>query len=1001
MKKKDLKKDDPELKDKHTNIGSVIKKVLLGLVCLLLVAVLAGGIWFYFRFGREILQLKDEAAMIAASSKRDDFKGTQTSICYYSDGSVMQILKGEKDVYYLEYPEIPAFAIGAMLATEDRKFYDHRGYDIYAIARAAKAYIDNDGEIRQGGSTITQQLARIVYLNNERTVSRKVKEIFLAAGLEKKYDKQDILEFYFNNIYFANGYYGLQAASQGYFSRSISELSLSEIAFLCAIPNSPSSYDPVLHYDNTMKRRDSVLKQMSENGFISEEEYRAALAESVTLKRDTSRRNNYEETYSYYCAVRALMKAQGFVFMNAFDDEVAQQLYREQYDEEFTRIMRTLYTKGYRIYTSINPVKQRLLQEAIDAELADHTETYGDGVYLMQSAGACIDNDSGFVVAIVGGRSQEMGGYTLNRAYQSPRQPGSSIKPLIVYTPAFEKGYWPETLVIDEKKKDGPRNSGNVYSGIIDIRYAVQVSKNTVAWELFQKLGIENGLEKLLKMGFSSIVQRDFVPAAALGGLTYGVTAVEMSSAYAAIENDGMFRSPTCTMRITDAFGNTIVDNTEQYGSYANSVKYERVYEQNASRIMTDVLKTVMTKGTGRRLALDGHTSAGKTGTTNDQKDGWFAGFTKYYTTAIWVGCDLPREVEDLMGNTYPQRIWQSYMNRIHDGLEDVDFEGYSDGRDPSSVYPEWYIDTDGDGIPDTFAPGMIDTDGDGFPDSFPEGWVDTDDDGIPDGFPAGWVDTDGDGIPDDYPPGSFDMDGDGIPDSFPYGWVDNDGDGIPDGYPGEDYSPLIDTDGDGEPDSFPFGWVDNDGDGVPDGYPYGWIDTDGDWVPDGYPPGWVDYDGDGIPDGLPWDQTDSGEDIAADESPDEYESNDPDINMPENPADQQVPVNQDDRSDDAVTDETGYPGDSAVPGEASDEIIWVDPRNPEAAGSSTGGNSPEETGNPADSGEASDEIIWVDPRNPEGAGASTGGNSPEEPGNPADSGEASDKIIWVDPRDP
>ncbi|MCR5684704.1 MAG: transglycosylase domain-containing protein [Lachnospiraceae bacterium] len=942
--------EDESTSGRSLTPGSIVKRILLVLLCLFIICVLGGGIWFYFRYGREILVLREEARLIAASSTKNDFKGSQTSICYYADGSVMQILKGEKDVYYLDYPEIPGYAVNAMLATEDRKFYDHKGYDIYAIARAAKAYIDNDGEIRQGGSTITQQLARLIYLNNERTVSRKVKEIFLAAGLEKKYDKRQILEFYFNNIYFANGYYGIQAAAKGYFSKSIDELSLSEIAFLCAIPNSPSTYDPVVHFDNTMNRRDSVLKQMYENGYIGFDEYEAALAGTITLKRDKGLRNNYEETYTYNCAVRALMQAQGFLTVNSFDDEVSEQIYREQYDEEYTRILRTLYTKGYRIYTSINPVKQQLLQEAIDEELADYTETYGDGVYLMQSAGACIDNDTGFVVAIVGGRSQEMNGYTLNRAYQSPRQPGSSIKPLIVYTPAFEQGYWPETLVIDEKRKDGPRNSGNVYSGIIDIRYAVQVSKNTVAWDLFQKLGIEKGLDKLLKMGFSHIVKRDFVPAAALGGLTWGVTAVEMSSAYAAIENDGMFRSPTCIMRITDAFGNGIVDNTEQYGLYANTVDHEHVYEKNASRIMTDVLKTVMTRGTGRKLALNGHISAGKTGTTNDQKDGWFAGFTKYYTTAIWVGCDLPREVEDLMGNTYPQRIWKAFMDRIHEGMEDLDFEGYSDYRDPDSIYPEWYIDTDGDGIPDSFAPGMIDTDGDGFPDSFPEGWIDTDDDGIPDGYPIGWVDTDGDGIPDDYPPGSFDMDGDGIPDSFPYGWVDNDGDGIPDGYPQEGYSPLIDTDGDGEPDSYPFGWEDFDGDGIPDGYPYGWIDTDGDWIPDSYPPGWVDFDGDGIPDGFPYPEPDAEDDISQGEQTDtDYES---------------IPDGQIDEADENYSDvQTDTDYDNWIPDVKNDTDETVNPEeNDKQTGDSNEDNSPD-SGASSDSG---DGIIWVDPRNKE-----------------------------------
>ncbi|MBP5332167.1 MAG: transglycosylase domain-containing protein, partial [Lachnospiraceae bacterium] len=518
---------------KKHGFGSILKRILLCLLLLFTLAILVAGIWFYNRYGKHLLELKATAERIVAGVSRDDFRSSQTSICYYSDGSVMQVMRGEKDVYYLAYSDIPQYAVKAMLATEDRKFYSHKGYDIYAIARAAKAYIENDGQIKQGGSTITQQLARNIYLNNERTVERKVTEIFIAAGLEKRYTKDDILEFYLNNIYFANGYYGLQSAAKGYFGKTAGDLSLSQIAFICAIPNSPGTYDPRLHYDKTLERRNSVLKQMFENNYISYDEYSTALEETITLIRSSSERNNYEETYAYYCAVRALMQEEGFVFRYSFSDDNDKALYKEMYDQEYTRIRRNLYAKGYRIYTSINSEKQKLLQKAIDDELEDYVETYGeDGVYLMQGAGTCIDNETGFVVAIVGGRSQEYNGYTLNRAYQSPRQPGSSIKPLIVYTPAFENGYWPETLVIDERDPGGPRNSGNVYSGIIDIRYAVRVSKNTIAFRLFQQLGIDKCLGYLTRMGFSSIVQTDHVPAAALGGLTYGVTSVEMTSAY-------------------------------------------------------------------------------------------------------------------------------------------------------------------------------------------------------------------------------------------------------------------------------------------------------------------------------------------------------------------------------------------------------------------------------------------------------------------------------------
>ena len=684
-------------KKKKNSVGRIVRRCLLILFFLLFLTILILGIVFYNKYGKKIIALKKEAEKIAVTSTPEDFKANQTSVCYWSDGSVMSVLKGEKDVYYLGYDAIPKYCINAMLATEDRKFYEHPGYDIYAVIRAAKAYIDNEGEIKQGGSTITQQLARTIYLSNEKTVERKVKEVFLAVGLEKKYTKNEILEFYLNNIYFANGYYGIQAAAEGYFGKPVSALSLSETAFLCGIPNSPKDYNPLKRFDNAIERRNSVLKQMWENGYISEDEYKSAINEEIVLNRTNGReRQDYAETFTYYCAVRELMKQEGFELRNTFGGDIDRENYEELYEEEYYRLKRSLYTKGYRIYTSLNREKQEQLQGSIDDILQEFDEKNSEGIYSLQAAGVCIDNDTGYVTAIIGGRKQEYDGYTLNRAFQSPRQPGSSIKPLVVYTPCFERGYTPDSRVIDEKFEGGPRNSGGVYSGEIDIRYAVSVSKNTIAWKLFEELTPQKGLGYLIRMGFEHLVDTDYVPAASLGGLTYGATALEMTSAYAAVCNEGVFRNPTCILRISDPDGNTVA------GGYGNENDRVRIYERNAALMMTDVLKTVMTSGTGRRLALSGITTAGKTGTTNNQRDGWFVGFSRYYTTGIWVGYDYPREMEDLMGNTYPGYIWHSFMEKIHEGLTDKDFEKYLDdsvNADDREVegQEEIYTETDED----------------------------------------------------------------------------------------------------------------------------------------------------------------------------------------------------------------------------------------------------------------------------------------------------------------
>lgn len=652
--------------------GHAIKSMFQILFVLLLFFIFAFVLWFYLRYGKQLLGYQAKAASLVRQSSEETFRANQTSLVYAADGELISTLKGEKDVYYIPFDKIPKAAINAMICTEDRKFYEHDGVDLFANIRAAIVLIKNRGEIHQGGSTITQQLARNIFLSNEVTWERKITEIFTAMEIEKKYSKNQIMEFYLNNIYFANGHYGIQAASMGYFGTSAVELSLSQIAFLCAIPNNPTDYNPVTNFDLTMERRDRMLQQMWEQGAVSETEYREALQEEITLNFSQVQLQNYAESYTYYCAIRALMKAEGFVFRNEFLDDEDRDNYESLYYEAYYRIQKTLFTAGYRIYTSIDLNMQEQLQQSVDQELQEFAETGEEGIYKLQASAVCIDNETGRVKAIIGGRSQDTEGYTLNRAYQSFRQPGSAIKPLLVYTPMFERGLYPDDIVVDERFDGGPRNSGNVYSGEITVRRAIAVSKNTIAWKLFEELTPRTGLAYLLKMGFQRIVATDYVPAAALGGFTYGVSALEIASAYAALEHDGSYRAPTCIVKITDAKGTTLVDGT---------VTPLKVYSANAARMMTNCLVEVMTTGTGRRLALEGQIAAGKTGTTNEQKDGWFAGFTAYYTTAVWVGCDMPEPMEELMGNTYPGRIWQDFMTKIHAKLPAVEFPAYTDAR--------------------------------------------------------------------------------------------------------------------------------------------------------------------------------------------------------------------------------------------------------------------------------------------------------------------------------
>ena len=298
--------------------------------------------------------------------------------------------------------------------------------------------------------------------------------------------------------------------------------------------------------------------------------------------------------------------------------------------------------------------------------LQEFDEKSEEGIYQLQSAGVCINNETGLVEAIVGGRSQEHAGYTLNRAFQSFRQPGSSIKPLIVYTPSLERGYEPDTIVSDVELEDGPSNSSGTYSGDISLRQAVAYSKNTVAWQLYEELTPRVGMKYLEDMEFSKLDENDYGMAACLGGLTNGVSPLEMARAYCTIYNDGFMRDSDCILKIEDAKGNIIYEHEDDL---------VEIYKENAARTMTSMLESVIIDGTAKGIDLGDMPCAGKTGTTNDNRDGWFVGYTDYFTTSIWVGYDKPKTVPGLTGSSYPAAIWETYMSALHNGFEPREFK--------------------------------------------------------------------------------------------------------------------------------------------------------------------------------------------------------------------------------------------------------------------------------------------------------------------------------------
>ena len=656
---------------KEKTIWKVLKVWML---CVAIALIVLAGL-VIVRVAVPVASMYKQAIEFVEESDASTFKAEQTSIVYDANGNEIKKLKGTKDVHYLEYDDIPDAAKLAIISVEDKNFTSHRGIDIEGIARAVFSLIRNKGEITMGGSTITQQLARNIFLNFETTYSRKIQEMFIAVALEQKYSKEQILEFYLNNVYFSNGYYGIESAAEAYFNKDANDLSISQIAFLCAIPNSPSRFDPYDHPEATMERRDKILKNMYEEGYISKAQYDRSIAEEIkVLPKKETESNDYAETYIIKCATESLMKANGFEFKTTFRTTSEEEKYDEEYEEMYSNCKQSLYTGGYRIYTSIDMDLQKQLQESVSSKLSMFTEKTDDGIYKVQGAAVTIDNETGRVAAIVGGREEDQEGYGLNRAYQSFRQPGSAIKPLLVYAPALEKGYTPYSTVDDSRMtgEDAVSNAGYSYSGSISLRRAVQKSSNVATYRLYQELGPENCLEYLENMNFKGLDPKDYkYDTTCLGGFTNGTTVVEMAAGYATLANDGKYRTPTCIVKITDSDKNVIVPDEQ---------KSHDIYSTNAARMMTDVLESCVTASyataSGCKLDVD-MPAACKTGTTSNYVDGWLCGYTPYYTTAVWVGMDVYQSVDNLKGNTYPAYIWKNFMDKAHQLLERKEFDTY------------------------------------------------------------------------------------------------------------------------------------------------------------------------------------------------------------------------------------------------------------------------------------------------------------------------------------
>lgn len=664
------KKEKPRWRRIMGRVGKVL--IILLLVIIILTSI-AGGV-FWFKYGDVIRNSVTKGFEIAKTIDESDFVTKPPTVVYDKDGNVIkEFMQYEYET--TEYEDMNPYFIEGTIAVEDKRFWIHHGVDLFGTIRSiVSTFIGGDV---QGGSTITQQLVRNVILkNHEVTIERKLMEQVVAQELEKIMSKEEILRHYLNNVYFGNGNYGIGPASRYYFGKDQKELTAEECAVIIGITNNPTLFDPITQPKNALKKRNRILKIWLDEGILSQEEYDTAIKKPIELNiqkhhLDNRIHNDYALSFAIHKATEALMKKEGFRFEYLFKTKEQQQEYKSRYQETYERIRQNIVRGGYEIYTTIDPNIQKSLEETVEKNLQSFTEKRDDGFYKTQIAVTTIDNETGEVLAIVGGRSEE--GDYLNRAYQSPRQPGSTAKPIVVYANAFEEGYRPESMVVDAPIKNGPRNWYNGYWGSLTLRYAVEQSVNTIPYKIAKELGTNVFMKKLEQMKFSHLTPEDFNPIISLGGFTYGATTVEMASAYATLARGGDFIEPTNIKSIKHIVtGETLVENN-----------HERipVWREDASYFTIDVLKGVITKGTGKRAKIPNYPHAfGKTGTTSDNRDSYFVGGTPYYTTAVWVGYDTPEPLSS-SERTIPQDVFKSWNTELHKTKEIIDFTR------PDSVY--------------------------------------------------------------------------------------------------------------------------------------------------------------------------------------------------------------------------------------------------------------------------------------------------------------------------
>ena len=609
----------------------------------------------------------------------------RTSYIYDRNGDLITSFAGMEYREWVDIEDIPDMLKNALISIEDVRFYKHGGVDFKRLFSAVVNTFRN--EYTHGGSTLTQQLIKNKILSNEKSYKRKIQEAYLSYELEHIMTKDKILEAYMNDVFLGESNYGFASAAKDYFGKELNELTIRECAMLAGMVQKPYYTNPRANtysrfyedgrnkMDVTDKRTDLVLQAMYKAGKISHEQYESALHETVHIVEKSEKKQLYDMPYFVEYAVYDVITH--MLAQRGLEDTKANR----------TAIENELRTGGYHIYLTVDPNIQNTVQDTITSwanypELQNPSAgiqitTGSDGttyeIIQPQAATVVMDQHTGEVVAVIGGRQEPTIKKALNRAYQSSMPVGSAIKPLSVYGPALDLGLSPATPILNAEypiegyggEKGYPALGSTKYLGMITVRKGIEKSLNIVAARtLFDYVTPKVGAEYLAKLGVKPSRINEDGPGLALG--TTGITPIEMCASYACIANGGMYMEPISFTVVLDKDMNVVLDAREVQKSY-------RVYEESTCYMLIDMLEDVVKSGTGTSAAIDGITVAGKTGTNDDYTSVYFAGFTGYYTCALWIGHDLYSEklASGSTGGKAAAPLWQAYMEQIHKGLPD------------------------------------------------------------------------------------------------------------------------------------------------------------------------------------------------------------------------------------------------------------------------------------------------------------------------------------------